>query len=375
MLEMHIKLHVKLCYILEYPADIFRASSLIDERLPLWEQTRNKDSELKQENFSWIPKGNTTSVVQNWSRNPMIFSFDLVTFKTPNGTFSPVNATNSIDDRRPDYDYQTAWEKQKERERKRSEALNPEMRKERSREALISVILLIFIFLVVCPIVVILLHVTIPWYANQQHNAIMLKSPPTIAVTTEISGLSVTLNGNIYANAVNQQGQKATMDAQDTTIIWGDGYTSTTLATCATSCSHMYPKSGSYTITIIAVDTIGNKNTTDISVNVLSPTQSTSSPIQHTSSSAVQNTHSSSSPYAVIFSGSTQPAYGNMANYKRILVIGNNAYTMGDASDNYVASNNIPLVDGGNDQDTYVTQNFLHLSCCGDKSIAILETS
>jgi hypothetical protein len=217
----------------------------------------------------------------------------------------------------------------------------------------------------------------VSWYINPQHNATNTGSTttlPTIAVTTEISGLSVTLNGNIYANAVNQQGQKATMDAQDTTIIWGDGYTSTTLATCATSCSHTYPKSGSYTITIIAVDTIGNKNTNDISVNVLSPAQSTSPPIQHTSSS-VQNTHSSSSLYAVIFSGSTQPTYGNMANYKRILVIGNNAYTMGDSSDNYVASNNIPLVNGGTDQDTYVTQNFLHLSCCGDKSIAILETS
>ena len=89
----------------------------------------------------------------------------------------------------------------------------------------------------------------------------------------------------------------------------------------------------------------------------------------------VQNAPYSSSPYTVIFSGSTQPTYGNMANYQRIVVIGNNAYTMGDASDNYVASNNVSLVGGGTDQNAYVNSKGLHLVCCGDQAITVLGTS
>jgi len=87
-----------------------------------------------------------------------------------------------------------------------------------------------------------------------------------------------------------------------------------------------------------------------------------------------QNAPSLSSSYAVIFSGSTQPTYGNMANYQRVVVIGNNAYTMGDASDNYVASNNISLVNGGTDQNTYVNSKSLHFLCCNDQAILILQS-
>ncbi len=82
-----------------------------------------------------------------------------------------------------------------------------------------------------------------------------------------------------------------------------------------------------------------------------------------------------SSTYVVVFSGSTQPTYSNFADYTRIVVIGNNAYTMGDASDSYVASNNISLVADGTDQNTYAASHNLHLVCCGDLAILALQNN
>lgn len=208
--------------------------------------------------------------------------------------------------------------------------------------------------------------------STPKQNLASTTSPPTISITPVTSGLKVTLNGNISPTA-----QGAKTDTEKTVIYWGDSYSSMSMAFCNTldSCSHTYRQGGSYTITIDAVDTLGNTNNQTFQVNVLSPAHPTSSPIQHTASSVVQNTHSSSSPYAVIFSGSTQPTYGNMANYPRILVIGNNAYTMGDASDNYVASNKIPLVSDSSNQDTYITAHGLIRVCCNDQAIIVLRTS
>ena len=85
---------------------------------------------------------------------------------------------------------------------------------------------------------------------------------PSIDVSTSVSGDMITLNGNIWANAVDSSGVSASMDAQQTTIYWGDqnNLTTTTMAQCEAYCGHTYSKSGNYEITIDAVDSFGNTN-------------------------------------------------------------------------------------------------------------------
>jgi hypothetical protein len=80
----------------------------------------------------------------------------------------------------------------------------------------------------------------------------------------------------------------------------------------------------------------------------------------------------SSSPFVVEF-GVSQPTYPLLKNHERIVVIGNNAYTMGDASDSYAASHNIPLVGCPTNQSSYVKAHGLNLVCCDDQAMAILQ--
>lgn len=109
--------------------------------------------------------------------------------------------------------------------------------------------------------------------STSNQNAGSSTSPPTISVTDVISGLTVTLDGNIYATAVYPSGQKIAISTQDTTIRWGDGSASTTMQQCESNCSHTYSQSGSYTISILAIDDMGNTNTKTISVNVQQSSQ------------------------------------------------------------------------------------------------------
>ncbi|MDE1824794.1 MAG: PKD domain-containing protein [Candidatus Micrarchaeota archaeon] len=101
-------------------------------------------------------------------------------------------------------------------------------------------------------------------------------SVPTISVTTSTTGYTVSLNGNIYANAQKISG-KATMDTQNTIISWGDhnNLTTTTLQECeAGSCNHTYSSKGTYTIGIVAVDSFGNKNYASLQATVPSSSSS-----------------------------------------------------------------------------------------------------
>lgn len=137
---------------------------------------------------------------------------------------------------------------------------------------------------------------------------------------------------------------------------------------------------GSTSFTVTA-GVVGQKTTTTPSIETKQCSDGTTVPVTSICPTPTTNTQTnptlttSSSPYAVIFSGSIQPTYDNMVNYQRIVVIENNAYTMGDASDRYVASNLIPLVDGGTNQNTYVNAKGLHFVCCDDQAITMLETS
>ena len=138
---------------------------------------------------------------------------------------------------------------------------------------------------------------------------------------------------------------------------------------------------GSTSFTVTA-GTVGQKTTTPPPIETKQCSDGTTIPVTSICPTpATANTQvnptltTSSSPYAVIFSGSIQPTYDNMVNYQRIVVIENNAYTMGDASDRYVASNLIPLIGGGTDQNTYVNAKGLHFVCCDDQAITMLETA
>ena len=190
----------------------------------------------------------------------------------------------------------------------------------------------------------------------------------------------------LYFNAPTIKGLSVSIDWKGTTpnkidngiTDWGDGTTSFNYKNgqqITNSWIHTYSQGGTYVIKNTLTDINGLTGSATQTVNLQQQAQSTQTNSQPPSYSPSTTTSSSPSPYAVIFSGSVQPTYGNMANYQRIVVIGNNAYTMGDASDNYVASNLIPLVDGGSDQNSYVNAKGLHFVCCDDQSIIVLETS
>ncbi|MDE2589003.1 MAG: hypothetical protein KGL95_04990, partial [Patescibacteria group bacterium] len=59
----------------------------------------------------------------------------------------------------------------------------------------------------------------------------------------------------------------------------------------------------------------------------------------------------------------------------RVVVIGNNAYTMGHSSDYYVWLHRIPLVPSDTDQNTYVQIHGLNLVCCDDQAFSYLVNS
>ncbi len=78
-------------------------------------------------------------------------------------------------------------------------------------------------------------------------------------------------------------------------------------------------------------------------------------------------------PYVIAFSkGGERPTYDTVKNLERDLVVGGQMYNMGDQSDNYAKSHNIPLVFSTIHEAAYAKEHSLTLHCCGDKAIEAL---
>jgi len=92
--------------------------------------------------------------------------------------------------------------------------------------------------------------------------------PITIGFTAPVSGLIVTPQGNIHDPNPAATTLSATWD-------WGDGSTPST--GWPSGLSHTYSTAGTYTITLTAVDDLGNRNSQSVSVSVGGGSSSSSS--------------------------------------------------------------------------------------------------